>query len=224
MSITRTSAALALLALSLAAPGAGAQTQFADAVIAYDPLFGPGPAPDPLYQDPTRALGAPTVPGSPNYVSLGRGGMIRLAFVDNLLTNSASAAADLWIYEIGPDVEDTFVGVRPLAGTLALLSANGFVVGADGYYAIGKVFGSTSSIDLDALFPGFLAGALRFDAVQLRDDPNEGDNVGDTVGADINAVEALASVSNVPEPSTVTMLGLGVVALLGGGWRRRRAS
>ncbi len=224
MSIPRTPAlALLVLALTTAAPGAAAQNPYADAWLFYDPHFGGGPAPTAPYQNPARALGAPDEPGPPDpyYLTLGRGGLVRLAFVDNLLTNSASAATDLRIYEIGPDVEDTFVGIRPTATTLALLTGAGFVPDAAGYFPIGKVFGATSAINIDTFFPGFAAGVLRFDAVQLRDDPNEGDTFGATVGADIDAVEAFSTVAAVPEPSTVALVGAGLAALLGCARRRR---
>ena len=117
---------------------------------------------------------------------------MELGFTDNELTNSGDSSLDLHIFEVGPDVEDTFVAVRPTPATLPLLPLSGDANG-DGYYEVGKVAGATSSIDLDATFPGFAAGALRFDAVQLIDDPNEGDPTGQAVGADIDAIGALSS-------------------------------
>lgn len=207
------------LALFASSTGADAQTQYADAVIRYDPLHSGGPAPIPLVQDATAALGAPT---SPAFVSLGNGGLLELAFLDNLLTNSGSLVPDLWIYEIGAEAEATFVAVRPTDAT-ALLLGPAFDLNGDGFYEVGKVFGATSTIDIDQFFVGFLAGQLEFDAIQLVDDPAEGDRVSQTVGADINAVEALTSrtVSTVPEPSTTALLG-GGLALLAAFVRRRR--
>jgi hypothetical protein len=58
------------------------------------------------------------------------------------------------------------------------------------------------SVDIDARFPGHDAGALIFDAVQLIDDPNEGERRGDTVGADIDAVGAIASAPPCRHPCT----------------------
>ena len=178
---------------------------FADQVVRHDPLFGGGPAPtEPAAIDPAVALGAPDFPaggsvGDVGAVALGHGGLLELGFVDNWLTNSGNSDGDLYIFEVGPDIEDTFVAVRPTAATLLLLNlawdANG-----DGFYEVGKVFGATAEVDLDAHFPGFAAGALEFDAVQLIDDPDQGNTTGPTVGADIDAVGAISSV---PEPSSL---------------------
>jgi hypothetical protein len=91
----------------------------------------------------------------------------------------------------------------------------GFDTNGDGCFEIGKVFGSTSTIDVDLFFPGFAAGALQFDAVQLVDDRRERQSSGTTVGADIDAVEALSSTTAAPEPGTVALLGAGLLGLLG---------
>jgi hypothetical protein len=130
-------------------------------------------------------------------VTLGHGGLLELLFTDNFLTNSGDGQNDLHIFEVGPDVEDTFVAVRPTAATEALLGP-AFDADGDGFYEVGKVLGATSSIDIDAFFPGYGPGLLLFDAVQLIDDPCEGGAVGGTPGADIDAVGAIAS-----EPVTI---------------------
>ncbi len=190
---------------------AGASS-FADQVIRYDPLYQGGPGPtEPTSIDPLSALGIPDHPGgvlTPGSVALGRGGLIELEFIDNRLTNSGDSLDDLHIFEVGPDVEDTFVAIRPTAET-AILLGSGYDANGDGFYEIGKVFGATSSIDIDAFFPTFTAGELRFDAVQLIDDPDEGGITGSTVGADIDAVGAI-------ESDTPVLFGLTVVDPNGG--------
>ena len=55
---------------------------------------------------------------------------------------------------------------------------------------IGKVFGATSGIDIDAF--GF-GPADEFRFVRLTDDPNEGETIGPLLGADIDAVGAISS-------------------------------
>ena len=191
-------------------------SSFADSVIRYDPLFSGGPGPTSgNYMDPDKALGTPDYNGSTGSVSLGRGGLVELLFFDNLLTNSGSPALDLHVFEIGPDVEDTFVAIRPTAATSVLLSP--MTPDPDGFFDIGKVFGSTDSLDIDAVFPGYGPGALEFDAVQLIDDFNEGASGGGTVGADIDAVGAITSAPGpgaIPEPLSMHLGLLGVGALV----------
>lgn len=192
---------------------------FADEVLTYAPLFGGGPGPtEPAAVDASSALGAPDFPpggspfsGAPGSVALGHGGLIELRFTDNLLTNSGDTLKDLHIFEIGSQVEDTLVAIRPTPATAILLGA-GADANGDGFVEIGKVFGAISSIDIDNFFPSFAAGTLEFDAVQLVDDPAEGPDFGTTVGADIDSVGAISSV--VPEPSTATMLLSGMLMLV----------
>jgi len=172
---------------------------FADEVILYDPNYSGGPNPtEPTSIDPQDALGVPDFPdggsvGDEGAVSLGRGGLIELRFTNNFLVNSGNSTDDLHIFEIGPDVEDTYVSIRPTAETVLLLGAS-YDANGDGYYEIGKVSGSISSIDIDSFFSGYEAGELVFDAVQLIDDYDEGNTSGPTVGADIDAVGAIGSI------------------------------
>ncbi len=177
-------------------------TPYADVVIRYDPLFGGAAAPPPLaqYIDPTQSLGLPDFDGSNrNSLTLGSGGLLEVGFVDNVLTNNGDSSSDLRIYEIGADVELTYVSIRPTAATAALLGA-AFDTGVpgfpstigDGFYEIGFALGSTVSIDIDSFFPAAGAGTYTFDAVQFIDDPTMTPTTApSTIGADIDAVSAL---------------------------------
>lgn len=190
---------------------------FADQVIRYDASYSGGNGPfDTNYTNPVAALGAPDYSSPNGSVSLGSGGILQLLFTNNALTNSGNSDEDLHVFEIGPDVEDTFVAVRPTADTYNLLSPL-YSPDQNGFFSVGKVFGATSSIDIDSFFTGFTSGALLFDAVQLIDDPNEGDSGANaTVGADIDAVGAIASappVNQVPEPGTLVLLTGGLIAM-----------
>ncbi len=153
---------------------------FADRVVSYDPLFSGGPAPThPNFTDPNEAIGPPNYSGGGSgtgAVSLGSGGRIVLQFTDNALTGSDSPDHDLYIFEVGPNVEDTFVEI----------SKDGVT-----WHSVGKVYGSTSSIDIDAF--GFSSADI-FTYVRLTDDPNEGGSTpSPTVGADIDAVGAISA-------------------------------
>ena len=103
------------------------------------------------YDDPSGAL-ACADQASCTWVTLGDGGSLTLRFIDNVLTGSGDNAFDLWIFEVGADIEDTFVEI----------SADG-----SSWQSVGKIFGSTAGIDLDAF--GFGVGSL-FSYVRLTDD------------------------------------------------------
>ena len=152
---------------------------FADQVVEYDPAFSGGAVPtNSRFTDPARVLGVPDYSGGEGgtgSVSLGSGGRLVIRFTNNKLTGSDSDAHDLHIFEVGSDVEDTFVEI----------SADGVT-----WHDIGKVFGSTSSIDIDAF--GF-DSQDEFVFVRLTDDPAEGNTSGDTVGADIDAIGAIST-------------------------------
>jgi hypothetical protein len=172
---------------------------FADELIDYSPVVVDG-QPSPANSEPTKALGLPDYSSGGGcmtvaactFVSLGDGGSITVRFTDNVLTGSGNNSYDLWVFEVGPDIEDTFVEV----------SGNGML-----WHAVGKVYGSTAGIDLDTY--GF-DEASSFAYVRLTDDTSEGGQSGISVGADIDAVGAI-STRLVPEPVS---LGLLVVCTL----------
>ncbi len=182
---------------------------FADVLASYDPVIDGNGHPTEANRGALHSLGLPDYSGGGGcssvdiceFASLGDGGSITLRFTDNVLTGSDSSALDLWIFEVGPDVEDTFVEVS-----------------SDGanWSPVGKVFGSTAGIDLDAF--GFGTGSAFF-YVRLTDDGAEGDQSGVSVGADIDAVGAI-STRAVPEPGTLVLVAIGVAGL---SMRRRSA-
>ena len=189
------------------------EISFADAVSAYNPDGG-GAVPTAANSEPGNALGMPEVAGSTSigacsgdpfdcpFVSLGDGGFIELQFTDNRLTGSDDNAFDLWIFEVGPDVEDTFVEI----------SKNGST-----WFSVGKVFGTTSGIDIDAF--GFTSSDL-FSYVRLTDDTDEGGQSGASVGADIDAVGAITTVPAIPVPAAFWLFVSGLLGLIGLAGRR----
>jgi len=184
---------------------------FADAVVSYDPSFSGGNTPTAANSDPSNALGVPEVAGSTSvqactgtpadcpFVSLGSGGQITLEFIDNALTGSDNADLDLWIFEVGPDIEDTFVEISMDNLT---------------WFSVGTVFGTTGGLDIDVL--GFSSADL-FRFIRLTDDPNEGSAVGPSVGADIDAVGAITTVAipAVPVPAAFWLFGTALIGFVG---------
>ena len=67
-------------------------SSFADTIHSYTPNFQGGPVPAADRQVSTRALGPPQGDILES-VSLGRGGLLQVGFIDNVLTNSGDAAA-----------------------------------------------------------------------------------------------------------------------------------
>jgi hypothetical protein len=184
---------------------------FADAVVSYSPVIKSGQPTSP-HRGASNALGLPdyTVAGqgtcasqaSCPWVALGDGGNIVLRFDDNWLTGSDDAALDLWIFEVGPDVEETFVQVSEDGAS---------------WTSVGKIGGSTAGIDIDAY--GFTS-ADRLSFVRLRDDPDRDGQTGVSVGADFDAVGAVSTIP-IPEPSTALLLIAGLAGLAVAGRRRR---
>ncbi len=191
---------------------------FADSVTSFAPgiVFDPakGDVPFPAFLDAGNTLGILDVTTGTGincffdqttdnclFASLGVGGILIVEFVDNRLTGSGDAADDLWIYEIGPDIEDTFVAI----------SINGST-----WIDVGKVTGSTKGVDLDAF--GFGTSDL-FRFVRLMDDAAEGNQDGETVGADIDAIAAISTTA-IPIPAAVWLYGSALGLL---GWLRRKS-
>lgn len=221
---------------------------FADVVLDNDQNFNGGPAASAVnFMNPTAALGTPDFvydnkTGGNGAYSLGGGGKLTLGFTDNLLTNSGSVADDLWIFEIGNMVEDTYIYVRPTLATLSILNLSGYSTDGEGFLSIGQIGGGTRGLDIDTFLTGFDPGVLAFNAVRLIDARSlNGVPVGTLTGsallyagAEIDAVGAIFTLPNpggpndepdnpggpadpepTPEPATAALgiLGLGALTL-----------
>ncbi|MBN2029242.1 OmpA family protein [bacterium] len=150
---------------------------FADTIILYDPGAmgrGTGDEPDLAFQTPELALGPPdcqTV-GDTQFASLGRGGFIIFKFVDNVLIDEPGS--DLVIFEADSNPEDFFVWI----------SHDGSI-----FLPLGNVKSHQPDIDIHSVSE---PGAV-YPYVRIRDDPNQGDSDGFSVGVDIDAVGAISS-------------------------------
>ncbi len=171
---------------------------FVDEIISYDPEC--EDTLDPTLTNPEDALGLSDFSPTPNEpygigrVTLGEGGSITLGFTNNIVTNSGDPEADVWVFEVGFDIEPTTTDFRPIdANTISIITAAGVVDSdGDGFYEFGQIGGATSFVDLDALVPGQAFGTLRFDAIKLTDVFNVPCGAA-SAGADIDAVCALSS-------------------------------
>ncbi|MCE5327309.1 MAG: PEP-CTERM sorting domain-containing protein [Planctomycetaceae bacterium] len=186
---------------------------FADAVVSYNPAIDTPESPDPNWRDAADALGAPNFTSPPSgaathnigqFVSLGNGGYLTVQFTDNALTGSGDSSADLYVFEVGPVVEASFVWIS--------------TDNAEWIY-VGRIQGSARGIDIDAaLAAAGLASTTRFQYVTIQDDRMDypADRYGFYAGADIDAIGAISSASiiDVPEPATLALLTLGGALIL----------
>lgn len=186
---------------------------FADEVVSFTPGLQANPstgAIEPLaaYRRGANTLGPPDMDvaksiacfASPNdqdcgFVSLGVGGTLVVKFTDNLLTGGGTAAADLWIFDMG--TPDAFLLDISTDGT--------------NWFNVGTVSG-TPGVDIDAYGHG---PGTAFAYVRLQDAPG-GQPSGPTVGADIDAIGAI-STTVVPLPASGLLLA-GALAVPA--WRR----
>lgn len=153
---------------------------FADTVDAY---ASGDPSPSGYASDPEAALDAPDIAehDKGGYVSLGCGGELVLGFEDNALMDVAGP--DLYVFEIGPDIEPTALAV----------SSDG-----EKWVRVGRISGGKAEIDLAPYVPE----GTRFRYVKLVD-LKSGCDARETPGADIDAVGAIGSAQRVSLDSAV---------------------
>ncbi len=143
---------------------------FADRVREYT-LGDPAPS-NPKARDGAQVLGIP----NNSSISLGCGGSVVVEFVDNVLVNVPGA--DLYVYEIGPEIEAMDVQISTDGGR---------------WISAGRIEGTSSAIDIQ---PFATAGA-RYRFVRLTDGGTFC-RAGGTAGADIDAVGAIGSLAPPP--------------------------
>lgn len=143
---------------------------FADAVVVYDTGES---VPRKSANKAEAALGFPTFDGNVydgSFTTLGCGGRLDLQFIDNALVDLDGP--DLYVFEVGPDVEGTFLEI----------SIDGVT-----WRAVGEIKGGRAEVDIaEVATPG---ESFRF--VRLIDD-GVGCH-GQFPGADIDAVAAIGS-------------------------------
>jgi hypothetical protein len=168
-------------------PICGDETSFGDSLLYYIPGCPSNPDPNPQV----------SVQNNTSSTHLGNGGQIAIAFTDNLVANSGDSAPDLYIFEVGPAVEGTFVYLHPFNDFTLQACINASSSNQNGFYYVGTVIGSTSSIDLDNVsgFDIYDSFELLFDQVLLIDDGSPCS--GSTPGADIAGVCALYNVTEI---------------------------
>ena len=150
-------------------------TSFADEVVSFTPGIGTVPP----NNDSRTAIGSPQGGIDGQFLSLGWGGELVLKFTDNALTTSGDKENDLWIYEIGPAVEPTYVSI----------SENGF-----DWISLDLIQGSTRGIDIDAYTANGVVPGREYHYVKLLDS-NQHLSSYPVAGADIDAVGAIRSIN-----------------------------
>ena len=152
---------------------------FADAVVYYS---SGDPKPREKSADPQAALGVPDIAEHVDggYTTLGCGGELVLTFDDNALIDVPGP--DLYVFEIGPDVEPTAMAV----------SNDG-----ESWTRIGRISGGKAEIDLAP----YVGGDTDFSYVRLVD--LKSSCRGKTPGADIDAVGAIGSAQRIALDSAV---------------------
>jgi len=144
---------------------------FADEVVAFQ--SGNPAAANERDRDPKFTLGIPDYDAAKdaNYTTLGCGGVLTLRFVDNALVDVEGP--DLYVFEIGPQVEPTSLAI----------SEDGVK-----WIEIGAISGGKASVDIH----GFIEPGQLFHFVRLTD--LKSGCGGSWPGADIDAVGAIGSV------------------------------
>ncbi|MDZ7670333.1 MAG: OmpA family protein [Gammaproteobacteria bacterium] len=151
---------------------------FADDVVTFK-VGDPGPGEE--NADPQQVLGIPDyAPDQGGFVTLGCAGELVLRFTDNRLIDIPGP--DLYVFEIGPDVEPTALAV----------SADG-----DTWTRVGTISGGKAEIDLAP----YGAGDETFRYVKLVDLKQACSSR--TPGADVDAVGAIGSASKIALDSAV---------------------
>ena len=155
------------------------ESSFADTVVSFKPgkRAAAGTA-----AKPEHTLGKPdyTTPSAPGFLALGCDGELVVRFDDNALVQSAGP--DLYIFEVGPDVEATEVAVSIDGGK---------------WIEVGRVEGARSDLELK----GLIEDDQSYRFVRLRNASI--DCAGRYPGADIDAVAAVGSAMRLSLDSAV---------------------